>query len=74
MFGSEGIEVIYAKTLEEGRIQPTINNLIQNVKKQRQEIYKLNEYLISNKVKSKGNYQSKKYIFKKGNEKRNNVR
>jgi zona occludens toxin (predicted ATPase) len=64
MFGSEGIEVIYAKTVEEGRIQPTINNLIQNVKKQRQEIYKLNEYLISNKGKSRSNYKSKTLFFK----------
>lgn len=64
MFGSEGIEVIYAKTVEEGRIQPTINNLIQNVKKQRQEIYKLNEYLISNKVKSKSKYKSETYFSK----------
>lgn len=59
MYGTEGIEVMYTKTVEEGRIQPTINNLIQNVKKQRQEIYKLNEYLLKTKPKSKKNYSSK---------------
>jgi hypothetical protein len=59
MFGTEGIEVIYTKTMEGGRIQPTINNLIQNVKKQRQEIYKLNEYLLTTKGKQRINFKSK---------------
>ena len=55
----EGLEMMYAKTVEDGRVQPTINNLIINVKRQRQEIYKLNEYLISNKSKSRVDRTSK---------------
>jgi hypothetical protein len=65
MFERESIDMLMSKTVQESKIQPTINEMIHNIRKQKEDLIQMNQFLNRNKFKRKNTQSNNLIEFRK---------